>query len=77
MSNSKKAKIKTANLGITNIGVGFNRLTPEQRSEMARKGGLAISQNREHMSKISMLAQQARKKNKLAKEAAAKNITTN
>ncbi len=31
---------------------GFASMTKEQRAEIARKGGLAISQNREHMAHI-------------------------
>lgn len=32
---------------------GFATLTKEQRTEISRKGGLAISQNRNHMAEIS------------------------
>lgn len=31
---------------------GFASMTPEQRSEIARKGGLAVSQNKAYMSEI-------------------------
>lgn len=31
---------------------GFAKLSPEQRKVIARKGGVAVSQNREHMSLI-------------------------
>lgn len=75
MSTTKKAKTKIAKVKSSNTGIGLSRLSPEKRIEIARKGGLAISQDRAHMSRISMLAQEVRKRNKEAKLAAA-NITT-
>lgn len=40
--------------------IGFAALTPEQRKEMGRRGGLIISQDKAHMSKISKLGHAAR-----------------
>lgn len=31
---------------------GFASISPERRKEIARKGGLAVSQNKQHMSEI-------------------------
>jgi general stress protein YciG len=31
---------------------GFASMTPEERKQIARKGGLAVSANREHMTEI-------------------------
>jgi hypothetical protein len=58
---TKTAKVKPSNVG---DGIGFTRLSAEKRTEIARKGGLAISQDRAHMAAISKLGQEARRKKK-------------
>ena len=47
-------KIKTAKQG-------FASLTPERRKEIARKGGLTISQNHSHMIAMSQKGVEARR----------------
>jgi general stress protein YciG len=43
---------------------GFAAMDPEKRREIARKGGAAVSQNRDHMASIGRKGGEARSRNR-------------
>jgi general stress protein YciG len=47
---------------------GFAILDKETHAELAKKGGIAVSQDREHMSRIGKLGAKARRDKQIQKE---------